>query len=117
MTIPQKIIASFLVSCGIAAALSSCTDDDKLSPESVITADRQEYTEFDCWLQRNFVAAYNIRFKYRYEDIESDMNYTTVPISPSSSSPSASGNIATTAPTSSERRREDARYCFQAPIT
>lgn len=79
MTIPQKIIASFLVSCGIAAALSSCTDDDKLSPESVITADRQEYTEFDYWLQRNFVAAYNIRFKYRYEDIESDMNYTTVP--------------------------------------
>ena len=72
------LIAS-LVCCCITAALTACSDDDKLSPESVITVDQQEYTEFDYWLQRNYVAPYNIRFKYRYEDIESDMNYYTVP--------------------------------------
>jgi substrate import-associated zinc metallohydrolase lipoprotein len=50
-----------------------------MSNKSVITVDQQEYTQFDYWLQRNYVAPYNIRFKYRYEDIESDMNYYTVP--------------------------------------
>ena len=64
--------------CCLAAALTSCSED-KLSEQSVITVDQQEYTAFDYWLQRNYVAPYNIRFKYRYEDIESDMNYYTVP--------------------------------------
>ena len=68
--------------CGVAAALtvvlSSCSDDD-LSRESVVKADQVEYTPFDYWLQRNYVAPYNIAFKYRYEDNESDMNYYTVP--------------------------------------
>ena len=67
-----------LICCCLTAALTSCSED-KLSEQSVITVDQQEYTAFDYWLQRNYVAPYNIRFKYRYEDIESDMNYYTVP--------------------------------------
>ncbi len=63
---------------GVLLALWSCSEDE-LSKESVITVDQNSYTEFDYWLQRNYVAAYNIRFKYRYEDIESDMNYYTIP--------------------------------------
>ena len=62
----------------LSMMLASCAADG-LSPESVITVDQQEYTEFDYWLQRNYVAPYNIRFKYRYEDNESDKNYYTVP--------------------------------------
>lgn len=72
-------ILSICLACwGLVALFSSCSDDE-LSPQSVITVDMKEYTEFDYWLQRNYVAPYNIRFKYRYEDIESDMNYYTVP--------------------------------------
>ena len=64
--------------CGLVATTTSCSDDD-LSGNSVIMVDRQDYTEFDYWLQRNYVAPYNICFKYRYEDNESDKNYYTVP--------------------------------------
>ncbi len=68
------------VACFVAGAvmLGACSDDE-LSDESIITVDKVDYTEFDYWLQRNYVQPYNISFKYRYEDIESDMNYYTVP--------------------------------------
>ena len=78
---PRHILTAILVGCGLAAAaplVQSCSDDE-LRPESVITVDQQVYTPFDYWLQRNYVAPYNIRFKYRYEDNESDMNYYTIP--------------------------------------
>lgn len=58
--------------------LTSCSEDE-LSKESVIKVDQVEYTPFDYWLQRNYVAPYNIVFKYRYEYNESDMDYYTVP--------------------------------------
>ena len=70
-----RLFALFSIGCAIAA----CSSDDDLRPESVITTDEVAYTEFDYWLQRNYVAPYNIAFKYRYEDNESDMNYYTVP--------------------------------------
>ena len=75
----KHILPVCLLSFGIAAALTACSNDDELSRESVITTDQQEYTAFDYWLQRNYVAPYNIRFKYRFEDNESDKNYYTVP--------------------------------------
>ena len=68
--------------CGLAAAtatLTACSGDDNLSRESIIRVDQVERTPFDYWLERNYVAPYNIAFKYRYEDNESDMNYYTVP--------------------------------------
>ncbi len=64
---------------GVGGGLLSSCSEDKLDAKSVITVDQHDYTEFDQWLQRNYVAPYNIRFKYRYEDNESDMNYYTVP--------------------------------------
>ena len=74
-------LISCLVSGCIAAALatfSSCSEDE-LSHDSIIRVDQVERTPFDYWLERNYVAPYNIAFKYRYEDNESDMNYYTVP--------------------------------------
>ena len=82
----KPILAACRLCCGGAAALSlavalalTACSNDEMSSDSVITVDSQEYTEFDYWLQRNYVAPYNIRFKYRYEDNESDKNYYTVP--------------------------------------
>lgn len=60
--------------------MAGCADE-KLSPNSVITADKRTPTPLDLWLDRYYVSTYNINFKYRYEDIESDMKYYTVPAS------------------------------------
>ena len=49
----------------------------------MITVDKRKHTippiPLDQWLERYYEATYNIGFKYRYEDIESNFNYYTVP--------------------------------------
>lgn len=62
----------------LASVFASCSEDD-LNGTSVITADSYTKNEFDKWLEQNFINGYNIEFKYRYEEIESDYNYYTVP--------------------------------------
>lgn len=59
-------------------SLVSCSDDD-LDSTSVITTSETVKNEFDIWLESNYVNPYNIQFKYRYEDNETDMNYYNVP--------------------------------------
>lgn len=59
-------------------SLTSCSDDD-LDKQSVIVTSETEQTQFDKWLEANYVNPYNIQFKYRYEHNESDMNYYNVP--------------------------------------
>lgn len=68
----------------LAAALTTaCSSDDALQTESIIsgsmTGGPAVKNDFDRWLEQNFQLPYNIRFKYRYEDIESDFGYYTVP--------------------------------------
>jgi substrate import-associated zinc metallohydrolase lipoprotein len=58
--------------------LTSC-EKDEIKSESVIVADSYVKNDFDKWLEANFVNPYNIDFKYRYEEIESDYNYYTIP--------------------------------------
>lgn len=59
-------------------SLISCSDDD-LSSTSVITDPEVELNDFDKWLQSNYLYPYNMEFKYRLEDIESDMDYNLIP--------------------------------------
>ena len=58
---------------------AACSSDEPDYNRSVITIGNTEKTEFDKWLEANFVNPYNIAFKYRYEDIESDLDYYVVP--------------------------------------
>lgn len=62
----------------LAMAFTSC-DKDEIKSESVITVDSYQQNTFDKWLETNFRKPYNIDFKYRYEEIESDFNYYTIP--------------------------------------
>lgn len=62
----------------MALILTSCSKDE-IKSESVITADSYVQNDFDKWLEANYRNPYNIDFKYRYEEIESDYNYYTVP--------------------------------------
>lgn len=73
----KRIIYS-LVTAVALSAFASCSEE-KLAPESVITLDQYEKNDFDKWLEANYVSPYNIEFKYRYENIESDLNYYTIP--------------------------------------
>lgn len=56
----------------------SCSED-KMSSVSVIVDPNIEKNEFDHWITNRYVNVYNIDLKYRFEDIESDMNYNLVP--------------------------------------
>lgn len=60
-------------------ALSVSCSEDGLDPVSIITVDQYTKNDFDKWLEANYVSPYNIEFKYRYENIESDLNYYTIP--------------------------------------
>ncbi|MDO4163268.1 MAG: putative zinc-binding metallopeptidase [Bacteroides sp.] len=63
----------------MAGTWSSCSEDE-LDPTSVITTSGEVVkNEFDLWLEAYYVNTYNIAFKYRYEEIESDLDYYTVP--------------------------------------
>ena len=58
---------------------SSCSDED-LNPVSVFdSVTKEEKNEFDNWLEENYRKVYNIDFKYRYSDKESDLAYNVTP--------------------------------------
>lgn len=65
--------------CAVCVAMffAAC-EDDKLG-DSVIIGTTSQENDFDRWLNANFVAPYNIAFKYKYEEIESDYDYYTIP--------------------------------------
>lgn len=72
----KLFLYALFISAGLFAV--SC-DEDSLSDTSVIIDSVNVETEFDTWLEDNYRAPYNIRFLYRYEDIETDMTYDLVP--------------------------------------
>lgn len=63
-----------------AAFFSACSEDE-LSSQSVITEAQRKENDFDRWIKENYVIPYNIDFKYRMEDIESDRDYNLIPAS------------------------------------
>lgn len=65
----------------VSLFFSACSDDDELSSTSVVREATTEENDFDRWLTRNYVEPYNILFKYRFEDIESSMDYYLTPAS------------------------------------
>lgn len=66
-----------LAACSVLV-ISSCTKDE-VSSESIFKEENHRYTEFDSWLQRNYVEPYNVRFEYRMPDRETSFNYWVSP--------------------------------------
>ena len=63
----------------IATSLWCCSEDDLNSnsifgPEAGVVENA-----FDVWLYNNYTKPYNIKFKYRFEDKESDETYNLAP--------------------------------------
>lgn len=70
----KYIVLAVFFTCG----MSSCSEDE-LSDQSVFNTDAPQRNEFDTWLLNNYVYPYNIDFKYRMEDKESDHDYNLTP--------------------------------------
>ena len=75
----KKLFYSVLPLLAMTFGLVGCDDDNAIQKESVIMADSYTQNQFDKWLDLHYILPYNIEFKYRYEEIEADYNYYTVP--------------------------------------
>ena len=73
----KKIKYLFLILVAMCTA-TSCSEDD-LSPDSIFDTTAPQRNEFDKWILTNYTTPYNIDLKYRFEDIESDMDYNVIP--------------------------------------
>ena len=64
----------------IAALMLAACSEDALDSTSIFDKGSQTpKTEFDAWLQKNYVEPYNIDFKYRFEYKESDVSKNLAP--------------------------------------
>lgn len=77
----KKNLIYLLFSVMLLTAVSTACSEDDLSSTSVVRTSITEENDFDRWLDRNYAKAYNIQFKYRFEDIESSMGYYLTPAS------------------------------------
>jgi substrate import-associated zinc metallohydrolase lipoprotein len=72
----KKFIYSVCAVC-IVLGFAACSKDEL--GDTVISEKITQENQFDKWLNANYVAPYNIAFKYKYEEIESDYDYYTIP--------------------------------------
>lgn len=72
----KYISCILLVTLGLFAV--SCNEDE-IEDVSIFDTSAPERNAFDNWLLTNYVAPYNIDFKYKWEDVETDMSYDLVP--------------------------------------
>ena len=70
----------FMVLFALTAGCSmvSCSDNEP-DESTIYPVESPQRDDFDLWLQKNYTSPYNIDFKYKMEDIESDYSYTLVP--------------------------------------
>ncbi|MFR9165889.1 MAG: putative zinc-binding metallopeptidase [Dysgonomonas sp.] len=73
----MKKITLYLLGIIIAGVFTACRNDDPDSKS--IFDDTVERNKFDNWLLENYTYPYNIDFKYRLEDIESDLVHNLAP--------------------------------------
>lgn len=75
----SKILSTALLAIA-ALGFAGCSNDDDIDyNKSVIVTPNAPENDLDRWIARNITSPYNIQIQYRYEDIESDMNYYLVP--------------------------------------
>lgn len=76
-------ISKYILAIMAAGVLTACSDDklgDSIFPDNEEQLDPESYTyKFDKWLNDNFRNIYNVDFKYKMEDVETDLQYNLVP--------------------------------------
>lgn len=69
---------TLIVLCALAIIVSSCSDES-LDPKSIFDTASPTRNTFDTWILNNYVTPYNIDFKYKYDDKETDKTYNLAP--------------------------------------
>ncbi|MBD3588528.1 putative zinc-binding metallopeptidase [Bacteroides sp. GM023] len=70
----------YIIICILSFSFAACNNDDDIDTgHSIFTDIPVETNAFDQWLLKNYTYPYNIDFKYRMQDIESDQKYKLVP--------------------------------------
>jgi substrate import-associated zinc metallohydrolase lipoprotein len=78
MTDMKKILLYLCTLTLLVGAFWSC-DKDEINSESIFVDPTTPRTAFDEWLLMNYTYPYNIDFKYKMEDMESDLDYQLAP--------------------------------------
>lgn len=68
----------FALLLGVALCATSCRKN-AIDGDSLFVDPTTPRTAFDEWLRNNYTNPYNIEFKYKMEDMESDMTYQLAP--------------------------------------
>lgn len=83
MKVIKKYISAFVMMSALAMGFTSCSDDDftgTIFPDQSEELDPTSSTyKFDKWLKENFLDVYNLDFRYKMQDVGTDMNYNLVP--------------------------------------
>ena len=73
----KKIYSLVLAAIG-ALSVTSCSNDDP-KDDTIFPTTTTANDPFDKWLEANYTYPYNVDFKYKMEDVYSDMKYHLVP--------------------------------------
>ena len=79
----KSYLFALLMGAAVALSFTSCSDD-KLGPsifpdESDVLDPSSSTYKFDKWLKENYLVPYNLDFRYRLQDVGTNMNYNLVP--------------------------------------
>ena len=74
----KKYLYSIILGLVVSLGFVSCSDDEPDDPTNFPVTPVQR-NAFDNWLLKNFTYPYNVEFKYKMQDIESDMTKNLVP--------------------------------------
>lgn len=74
----MKKIYSLVLAAIVALSVTSCSNDDP-KDDTIFPTTETANDPFDKWLEANYTYPYNVDFKYKMEDVYSDMKYHLVP--------------------------------------
>ena len=74
----MKKIYSLVLAAILALSVTSCSNDDP-KDDTIFPTTTTANDPFDKWLEANYTYPYNVDFKYKMEDVYSDMKYHLVP--------------------------------------
>lgn len=74
----KHYIFMLMLALTVGLGFVSCSDNEPEQP-TIFPVTSTNGDALDMWLQKNYTSPYNIAFKYKMEDIESDYTYTLVP--------------------------------------
>ena len=79
----KHYISVLLLAATVAMGFTSCSEeklDDTIFPDIDETLDPNSYSyQLDKFLRENYLNVYNLEFRYKMQDVGTDMNYNLVP--------------------------------------